>query len=605
MKGLNGWREVTIHLVAVPVLILAAFLPVIGGGVPAQAAINVTAEEARMLELVNQARNAAGLPSLYVEQRLTDFARSYSQEMIQYNFFGHESPVSGGLQQRIAARGITGWTLAGENIAKAPNVDVAFQALMNSPSHRENILRREFNCIGVGVVPGPGGLYITQEFMCFNPLPATAEPVGAVGTSPAPAATFDTFVLIMNPNGATARVEVTFQGEDGDNRAFTYQVGAYSRFTVPARETVGRGSFSVRVKSDLPVLAERAMYFDYMGKKGGSDSIGAPAPSNSWFFAEGYTGGTFDTWILLQNPNESGTAVTLSFMRPDGRVVTRQVNVPARRRYTVHVDEIPGLESTDVSTQVTSDLPIVAERAMYFSYAGRDGGHVSIGAPAPSNSWFFAEGYTGGTFDTWILLQNPNESGTAVTLSFMRPDGRVVTRQVNVPARRRYTVHVDEIPGLESTDVSTQVTSDLPIVAERAMYFSYTGRLGGHNTIGAQVPRGEWYLAEGYTGGSFDLYVLLVNPHEQESTVNLCFMRPDGNRVERAVRLAPRSRYTVHVDDIPGLSSTDVSTQVRASVPVVAELAEYFNFGGITDGNSSVGAMEPSTDWYFAEGCVL
>ncbi|MGQ9704408.1 MAG: CAP domain-containing protein [Actinomycetota bacterium] len=500
MKGLNGWREVTIHLVAVPVLILAAFLPVIGGGVPAQAAINVTAEEARMLELVNQARNAAGLPSLYVEQRLTDFARSYSQEMIQYNFFGHESPVSGGLQQRIAARGITGWTLAGENIAKAPNVDVAFQALMNSPSHRENILRREFNCIGVGVVPGPGGLYITQEFMCFNPLPATAEPVGAVGTSPAPAATFDTFVLIMNPNGATARVEVTFQGEDGDNRAFTYQVGAYSRFTVPARETVGRGSFSVRVKSDLPVLAERAMYFDYMGKKGGSDSIGAPAPSNSWFFAEGYTGGTFDTWILLQNPNESGTAVTLSFMRPDGRVVTRQVNVPARRRYTVHVDEIPGLESTDVSTQVTSDLPIVAERAMYFSY---------------------------------------------------------------------------------------------------------TGRLGGHNTIGAQVPRGEWYLAEGYTGGSFDLYVLLVNPHEQESTVNLCFMRPDGNRVERAVRLAPRSRYTVHVDDIPGLSSTDVSTQVRASVPVVAELAEYFNFGGITDGNSSVGAMEPSTDWYFAEGCVL
>ncbi|MDI6874236.1 MAG: CAP domain-containing protein, partial [Actinomycetota bacterium] len=392
MKGLKGWREGTIYLVVVPILILAAVLPWAVQATHAEAAVNVSAEEAHMLELVNQARNAAGLPSLLVEQQLTDFARSYSQEMIQYNFFSHESPVSGGLQQRIAARGITGWTLAGENIAKAPSVDAAFQALMNSPSHRQNILRPEFNCIGVGVVPGPGGLYITQEFMHFTTIPPTAEQAGA---SPAPSATFDTFVLIMNPNGATARVEVTFQGEGGDNRAFTYQVGAYSRFTIPVRETVGKGSFSVRVKSDLPVLAERSMYFNYLGKRGGSDSIGTPNPSSSWFFAEGYTGGTFDTWILLQNPNESGATVTLSFMRPDGRVITRQVNVPARRRYTVHVDEIPGLESTDVSTQVTSDLPIVAERAMYFSYAGRDGGHVSIGTPNPSSSWFFAEGYTG------------------------------------------------------------------------------------------------------------------------------------------------------------------------------------------------------------------
>ncbi len=497
MKGLSRWHGLTVSFLILPILLIASLLPWYSQVVPVQAAVNVTAEEARMLELVNQARNAAGLPSLLVEQRLTDFARSYSQEMIQYNFFGHDSPVSGGLQQRIAARGITGWTLAGENIAKAPSVEVAFQALMNSPGHRANILRPEFNCIGVGVVPGPGGLYITQEFMCFKPIPPTAE---LPGTPLDPGVRFDTFLLIMNPNGSAARVKVVFQGESGDERAFEYQVGAYSRFTVPVRETVGRGSCSIRVSSDLPVLAERAMYFNYQGNKGGSDSIGSPAPSNNWFFAEGYTGGSFDTWILLQNPNESAAAVTLSFMRPDGQVVTHRVNVPARRRYTVHVDEIPGLSSTDVSTQVTSDLPIVAERAMYFSFAGR---------------------------------------------------------------------------------------------------------AGGHNTIGAQAPREEWYLAEGYTGGSFDLYVLLVNPHFEEVAVNLRFLRPDGNRVERSVRMMPRSRYTVHVDEIPGPSSTDVSTQVKASLPVVAELAEYFNFGGITDGNSSVGASQPSTDWYFAEGCVL
>ncbi len=151
----------------------------------AVAAVITSNEEARMIQLVNQARNSAGLPSLYAEQQLTDLARSFSSEMYLYNFFSHVSPVSGTLQQRISARGITGWTLAGENIAKAPSVDVAFEALMNSPSHRENILRRDFNCIGIGVVQGGNCLYITQEFMCFSPIPASADRIGRPGTAPA------------------------------------------------------------------------------------------------------------------------------------------------------------------------------------------------------------------------------------------------------------------------------------------------------------------------------------------------------------------------------------------------------------------------------------
>ncbi|MBC7248194.1 MAG: hypothetical protein H5T73_10525 [Actinobacteria bacterium] len=605
MKGLTRWQTGMITPLAVSTLLLFTLLSGLFTGAAATAASDVTAEEARMVQLVNQARNDAGLPALLVEQRLTDFARSYSDEMIQYNFFGHVSPVSGNLQQRIAARGITGWTLAGENIAKAPNVEVAFQALMNSPSHRANILRQEFNCIGVGVVRGPDGLYITQEFMCFSSLPSSA---GQVGASPAPApssTTFDTYVLLMNPNDQATPVRVTFQGEDGANRTFRYTVGAFSRYTISMRDTVGRGSYAVQVESDLPVLAERAMYFDYEGKKGGSDSIGTPSPSSTWYFAEGYTGGTFDTWLVLQNPNYAATAVTLSFMRQDGQVITRQVSVGARQRATVHVDEIPGLEAADVSTRVVSDLPVVAERAMYFNFNGKDGGHASIGTPSPSSTWYFAEGYTGESFDTWVCLQNPNDAPTAVTLSFMRPDGQVITRQVFVGARQRATVHVDEIPGLEAADVSTRVVSDLPVVAERAMYFDTRGRVGGHCTIGASGLKPNWYLPEGYTGGDFDEYVLFLNPHDEAAAVRVVFMRPDGMRVERSFHIAPHARATVHVDEVEGLQSTDVSTQVNSSLPIVVELAEYFSYRGRCDGNSSVGAFQPSTTWYFAEGCVL
>ncbi len=614
MKGLTRWQKGATPLLVIVFLALTVSMPMIFPAVGTAGAVNASAGEARMLELVNQARNQAGLPSLYAEQQLTDFARAYSSEMMQYDFFGHVSPVSGNLQQRIAARGITGWTLAGENIAKAPSVDVAFEALMNSPGHRENILRPEFNCIGIGVVAEGNTLYITQEFMCFSPIPDSAdmgvaspqpENPSPTPAPPAPSAdSFDSYLLLMNPNPRAAQVKVDFQGEDGSSREFTYTVMPGSRFTVPVRETVGRGSFSTQVESDLPVLAERAIYFNYQGRRGGHDSIGADAPSRTWFFAEGYTGDSFDTWILLQNPNDGEAEVTLSFMRPDGAVITRQVKILPRRRHSVHVDEIPGLEASDVSTQVTASLPVVAERAMYFNYAGKDGGHGSIGASSPSQTWFFAEGYTGDSFDTWILLQNPNDAASTVTLRFMKPDGSVVERQFSVPGRRRHSVHVDEIPGLESTDVSTSVTADVPVVAERAMYFDYRGRRGGHVTVGTPEPGCSWYLAEGYTGGDFDAYVLLQNPGDEAAVVKVCFMRSDGLKVEREVRMGPHARHTIHVDEVESLGDAEVSTQVSSSSPVVVELAQYFNYRGMADGNNAMGAREPSTSWFFAEGCV-
>ena len=54
---------------------------------------------------------------------------------------------------------------AGENLAYAPTVEIAHQGLMNSPGHRENILRPSFGRVGIGVIDG--GVYgkmFTQDF---------------------------------------------------------------------------------------------------------------------------------------------------------------------------------------------------------------------------------------------------------------------------------------------------------------------------------------------------------------------------------------------------------------------------------------------------------
>ncbi len=488
---LGGVLAIALCLMAVP-----AVTPRAAG------AVDLTQAEAEMFRLVNQAREEAGVAPLFAEERLTVMARDYCAEMIEYDFFSHVSPVSGDLQQRIDAHGITGWCLAGENICKSPTVEAAFSALMNSPSHRENILRPQFNCIGIGILQGPNGLVITQEFMQFDPLPPTAWMPGEEEPAPQPLPSggnlFDTWILVMNPGEAPASLTVTFQDESGAEQSFQYTVGAFTRFTLPARETIGlNAAFATRIQSDRPVLAERAMYFDYACRDGGHDTIGATAPSREWYFAEGYTGCGFDTWILLQNPGAEAARARLEFMREDGAVITWPVEMAARSRRSVHVNEIPGLEGCSVSTRVSSDRPLAAERAMYFDYGGRLDGHNTIGATAPSREWYFAEGYTGCGFDTWILLQNPGAEAARARLEFMREDGAVVPLDVDVPPRSRRTVKVNDVPGVSGCSVSTRVSSDRPLAAERAMYFDYRGRGGGHDSIGAQQPSTTWYFAEG------------------------------------------------------------------------------------------------------------
>jgi len=75
--------------------------------------------------------------------------------------------------------------------------------------------------------------------------------------------------------------------------------------------------------------------------------------------------------------------------------VRKEATIAPYARYTLHVDDVPGLEQAEFSTYVESLTPLVAERAMYFIYNTRDGGSCSQGTTAPSREWFFAEGYTG------------------------------------------------------------------------------------------------------------------------------------------------------------------------------------------------------------------
>lgn len=132
---------------------------------PAPTTAGMTAEEQQMLNLVNAERAKNGLAPLKADATLTKVARAKSQDMITNKYFAHQSPTYGSPFDMMKSFGVT-YRSAGENIAGNQSVTAAFQAWMNSPGHKANILGAQYNYTGIGIVHGgPYGIMFTQEFV--------------------------------------------------------------------------------------------------------------------------------------------------------------------------------------------------------------------------------------------------------------------------------------------------------------------------------------------------------------------------------------------------------------------------------------------------------
>ncbi len=120
--------------------------------------------EARMLQLVNKERSAAGLHPLASDPELTEVARRHSADMFARGYFAHDTPEGRDPFARMREAKVSFLT-AGENLALAPTMQVAHIGLMNSPGHRANILRPQFGRVGIGIMDGGNrGLMVSQEF---------------------------------------------------------------------------------------------------------------------------------------------------------------------------------------------------------------------------------------------------------------------------------------------------------------------------------------------------------------------------------------------------------------------------------------------------------
>jgi hypothetical protein len=293
---------------------------------------------------------------------------------------------------------------------------------------------------------------------------------------------FETWLLIQNPNSKDATCIITYMIEGVGPKAVTKTVKANSRASFNMADDIGAADASIKVVSNQPVIAERAMYRN--NRREGHDSIGTTAPAMDYYLAEGTTGWGFTTYVLVQNPNDRPADVNLTYMASDGPHVQAPFSMKANSRKTIRVnDTLPGM---DFSTRVTGSRPVIAERAMYWG-ADTDLGeacHDSIGMSSPHTTFFLPDGETDSGYETWTLVQNPNSSSVKITVTYLTPTGTGnQSLTATIPGNSRQSFNMaDKISSGRASIKVTCTTAGKKIMCERAMYWNNRG--AGTDTIG-------------------------------------------------------------------------------------------------------------------------
>ncbi|KAA3599332.1 MAG: CAP domain-containing protein [Calditrichaeota bacterium] len=126
--------------------------------------------EKAIFRFTNKERTERGLKSLKFNQELQELAKIHNKNMNDYDFFDHEDQNGMKIGERRKAFFPEILGGIGENIAfnKGYEIEGTAKRLvkqwMNSPGHRENILRKEFTQLGVGILVEGNKIYGTQVF---------------------------------------------------------------------------------------------------------------------------------------------------------------------------------------------------------------------------------------------------------------------------------------------------------------------------------------------------------------------------------------------------------------------------------------------------------
>ncbi|KZE89276.1 CAP domain-containing protein [Microbacterium sp. TNHR37B] len=252
------WRRLGVAATAVAALVVASAVATTTAHAATSTNVSCTSMtldqvQKQILTEVNAARSKAGVPALKEYGALNTVAINWSKKQAASSTMSHNP--------RYAAQIPDGWSAAGENVAFGYSPQRVTDAWMNSKGHRENIERKSFTHIGIGVACNASGWpYYTQVFGGYKTLKATTPQIA--GTAKAGVK------LTAKPGTWTSGTKLRYQWYAGGKavsgataKSYTPQAkdaGKALKVKVTGSKT-GYGSTSKTSKSTPKVAAPSAL----------------------------------------------------------------------------------------------------------------------------------------------------------------------------------------------------------------------------------------------------------------------------------------------------------------------------------------------------------
>jgi hypothetical protein len=294
----------------------------------------------------------------------------------------------------------------------------------------------------------------------------------------------------------------------------------------------------------------------------GTYSVGTAAPARTWYFADGYSVGTFAEFLALVNPGTQQATVHLHLVSDQGDVKDLSFPINGSSRYDLSVADL--LPNKAVSATLTSSVPIVAERTQLFGSQGQ-GVTTTIGATSGSKTAYIDPGHLPAGARAHLSLYNPGAVPAAVRLILIDQHG-VSAHVLNLHMQARSRATVDLTARYKTANLGALLSSNVPIVAEKVAYFgNFSQQQMGSSDLPAQAaPASELIFPGGSTSGRATDYLGLYNPGAATLTATLTLIYAGNHLTHATVQVPAGRRVSVRLSGLQvpaGPSSVIVSSK--------------------------------------------
>lgn len=305
-------------------------------------------------------------------------------------------------------------------------------------------------------------------------------------------------------------------------------------YDVDAKVTAPFASAFVELNEPLASVEQRALH-----PAGAAVAPCANQTSAEWYFPDGFTASSSDFRILISNPYLSAAIVNVDVATQNGPRSPSNLQgfvVPARSLRVLNISTSGFRDESIAAISVRATAGrIVAAKYQHYLGTGRLGHVMSLGAPSPSDQWWFADGEKGAGITEDYMILNPTDVQTTADIVVLGLDPAappVPATTVTIPPGEVVVFDMANVAGMPDGRHGVLVSSrdGESIVVERILTRSVENTVATTALIGLQrgYQSARWVIPVSSNLALEDALVVL-NTTGTAGTVTVSSLGPGGS----------------------------------------------------------------------------